>query len=477
VRRPLSFAHRNLVFGRDLGDVWASFRLETRSYAGLPRADKLELLSRLAGVACALEADFQLLRVGRPWSTDAYLRGCLAQADPRHAHPALGDYLEGHRATLAGRPVERPEVFLSVRLGPGSGAPVEEPPLQRWLGELQRVAGLGDPRALSRRRLEALLAEEQRVLGRLADHLDCERAASHELEWLIRRAYCRGVCDPVCDERFAPQALVIEDGDEGLVYRPLEHDLLRLFDCPIELRGRSLRIETEQGDSHQALLCLGALPEEVAFPSRRAELLYAPLEALEFPVDACFHARFVANERALRLVRRRIVDADNVYAEESQGDHGPTANSAYRPQAARELEEYLSAGERPPLLRAQISLGVAARSEAELERRVERLRHEYAPVQLHRPLGDQLRLFCAQLPAQHAGVPDYDDYLTVEQFGAMVPLATHAVGSEAGPYIGHTLSGSRQPVLFDPTEAPRTSRAPATLLAGTLGSGRRSASS
>ena len=54
----------------------------------------------------------------------------------------------------------------------------------------------------------------------------------------------------------------------------------------------------------------------------------------------------------------------------------------------------------------------------------------------------------------------------------MVPTATHAVGAEAGPYIGYTLSGARQPVLFDPTEASRTSRAPATLLSGTLGSGK-----
>ena len=66
----------------------------------------------------------------------------------------------------------------------------------------------------------------------------------------------------------------------------------------------------------------------------------------------------------------------------------------------------------------------------------------------------------------------YEDYLTVEQFGAMVPTATHAVGSEVGPCVGYALAGSRQPVLFDPTEAPRTSRAPATLLSGTLGSGK-----
>ena len=51
--------------------------------------------------------------------------------------------------------------------------------------------------------------------------------------------------------------------------------------------------------------------------------------------------------------------------------------------------------------------------------------------------------------------------------------ATHAVGSAVGTYIGQTLSGSAQPVLLDLTEGSRTSRPPAILCSGTLGSGRR----
>src|SRR5206468_5725990 len=56
--------------------------------------------------------------------------------------------------------------------------------------------------------------------------------------------------------------------------------------------------------------------------------------------------------------------------------------------------------------------------------------------------------------------------------GAMVPTATHAVGARSGLLIGHTFSGSRQPVLFDVTEGSRTSRPPAVLCTGTLGSGK-----
>ncbi|HTU85114.1 MAG TPA: ATP-binding protein [Solirubrobacteraceae bacterium] len=69
-------------------------------------------------------------------------------------------------------------------------------------------------------------------------------------------------------------------------------------------------------------------------------------------------------------------------------------------------------------------------------------------------------------------VADYRQQLTVQQFGALVPTATRAVGSARGPYLGYTPSGSPRPVRFDPTAAPRESRASAVLLVGTLGSGK-----
>ncbi len=69
-------------------------------------------------------------------------------------------------------------------------------------------------------------------------------------------------------------------------------------------------------------------------------------------------------------------------------------------------------------------------------------------------------------------VRDYTQQLTVEQFGAMVPTATRAVGSQRGPYLGYTPRGTRFPVRFDATQAPREDRASAVLLIGTLGSGK-----
>jgi hypothetical protein len=472
MNQPIRFMYGNLVFGETLEEAWAVFRLATHSYAGLTSAGKVELLSLIAGCAYSLEADFSLLRVARPWSVENYAIGVQATADARHLRrEELSAYLDMQRAALARHASHTPDVYLSVRLTQERATAFADVPL---VAALRRLTGMSDPRGLSANRLDDLLNQQEKAHQRILDYLECEPASSDELQWLIRRSFCRSLADPAIDERFRPQALVVEapEGEGGVRYRPLEVDVLRLFESPINVEARALRIESEAGDSHQAFLCLGAVPETVGFPGRQAELLFAPLESVDFPVDAAFSVRHIPNDTGVRLVRRRIVDADNIFDEESQGHHGPTAHSAQRPSTVRELEEYLTSGDHPPLLRGGLSLCVSAPSAELLEARVERLRREYGAVKLHRPLGDQLRLFVSHLPGQLSRTPEYDDYYTVEQFGAMVPVATHAVGAELGPYVGHTITGARRAVLFDPTEASSTSRAPATLLSGTLGSGK-----
>lgn len=470
MRPPLRFATRNLLFPRSLDEAWALYRLETISYEGLTTPDKLALLSTIARFAYAVRADFSIYRVNRAWSAGDYEQRATAMLDPRHGdRDGWAAHLAGHRQTLAGRTVMRPEVYLAIRL-PGRAASAPGTP-RELLDTVRRAVGLDNPVTISEQRLRELAAAEAATFAQLGDHLPCERATSLDLQWLIRRAFHRGLSEPDLDVHHRPQALVITDGDQ-LAYQPLQADLLRLIDCPITIGERDLTVTTDKGESHQALLALGALPSSVAFPGSQAELLFAPLEQLDFPVDAVFNARWIANDRATALVRRKVIDADNIYGEENHADHGPSPEAARRPGAARALEDYLTADSRPPLLHATIGLSVAAGGDEELEARVAAVRGAYGTVHLYRPFGEQHRLFLEHLPAQGTQVSDYADYLLVEQLGAMVPTATHHVGSDTGAYIGHTLSGSRQPVLFDLTEASRTSRPPATLLAGTLGSGK-----
>jgi hypothetical protein len=468
VRPPLSFAWRNVLFGRDAADAWALFRVHTASYAGLSTAAKIERLAALASYAAAAEVDFQILRVSRAASSSQYARTARQMLDPVHGQDArLAALIAEHATAIDGYGAATAEVFLAVRLDAPSGFSGS---LAGVLGDVRRRVGLRDARGISQRRLDEVLDHEATAYGRAGDYLDVERASTAELQWLLRRTALRGVGEPQSDEHWRPQALVLdaEDEDGGRRFRPLEAQLMALLEEPIIVERDRLIV----GEVHQAVLVAGALPETTTFPGRQAELLFAPLEAVGFPVDATFSARWIPNDAALSLVRRRIVDADHAFAEESHGDHGPTARTAVRPDLVRELEDELTATDRPPLLRGQVSFAVGAWSADELEERVRRLRRELAPIALHRPKDIQLPLWLGHLPAQLPRVRRYDDVFLPEQLGAMVPTATHAVGARTGLLIGHTLSGSPQPVLFDATEGSREDDTPAVLCTGTPGRGK-----
>lgn len=470
---PYWYLRGNLVFRRDGGEVWALYRLAGRSYAGLSIRRKLELKDELEGFAYAIETDFQLLRIARPFSADAYLDRALTTLDsrPGHGHPQrFRALLESDRDRLRRREVVRPEAYLAVRIaGERPSGPLA--PLLDLVHRAERALGLRDGALLSQSRLAELDRAETQAYERVYDYLDCERATAKDVEYLVRRAYSRGLGEPRVEERFKPAALTITDPDGEARFEPYTHDLLRLHESRVTIEPRRLRVESELGTSHQALLVAGALPEEVPFPSEAAELLYAPLD-LAFPVDAVFTAEWIANRDATRLSKKRKIDADQIENEEASGVHGPSTEAAERSYQARELEQRLGATDRPPLLRAALTLALGAPRPDQLEDRIEQLRRRFGRVELHRPLGEQHRLFSSALPAQPFALPGYKQHLLPDQFAAMVPTAVFHAGSEVGPCIGHTLGEGAQPIQFDLAEACQQNRPPTVLIAGTLGSGK-----
>jgi hypothetical protein len=474
LRPPHYFFWSNIVL-RTPREAWAVYELEGQSYPGLSEARKIEAGERLEALAYAIGTDFQVLRVARAFDADAYVRRALGTLDGRYGQRELFErHLEEHREEFEQREVLRPEVYLAVRLGrPPAGGGVEglvEGGAAIWSSLAERV-GFEEARGVSRRQLTKLRREEEQVFERALSYLECARVGSRRLTALIRRAYTRGLGEPDVDEGFAPQALTFLDAGGEECFEPYGYDVLRLHESRVTIGRRSLIIDSERGQAHQALLVLGAMPEEAVVPSPAAELMFTPLE-VGFAVDATLSVEFVGNREARRDVAKRKVDADQIALEESTSDHGASFEGAERPLAARELEAVLGGADRPPLLRTAISLAVAAKTEEELEERVERLRDSYGRVQLHRPAGEQHRLFLASLPATAFPLPEYKEHLLPDQLGAMVPHAISHVGSHIGPYIGYTLTGSRSPVQFDLAEACQQNRPPTCLLAGSLGSGK-----
>ena len=484
MRAPIAFVYGNCVFADGLDDGWAAFQVDVSSYAWLSDDGKRARFLALLGALEAIEADTQILRVGRRWELERYAREVGAEGDVPQG-PAVGAtrarararYVAEHGRRLKHIGTARPALFLMVSLRDPErdvasyvSRAAEQHPREWWEG-LKRAFSTRDRRLLSVSELERARVRADQAHARLADFLPVRQARGVELQWLIRRAFCRGLGEPIVDGLHEPRALVFERNGEAML-APLEGDVMRWMDGYVEHQGRALRIESELGTSWQAQLVMGAMPEQTEFPGALAELMFAAPESLPFGIDLSLNARFLPNELALRIARRRIQDADQIMRAESDGEQGVSDLAYERTQEARDLLGHLQASSRPPLLRATLAIAVGAQGEEELEERVELCRRAYGDIRLHRPLGDQLRLFLQHLPAQRTRVEGYDDTLTTEQVAAMMPDATHAAGSRSGFYLGYTLSGSRQPVRFNLREGSDGDGNTTILSVGALGSGK-----
>ena len=485
MRAPLACVYGNCVFATGLDDGWAAFRVEMSSYQWLSEEGKRARFVALLGGLEAIEADVQILRVGRRWELERYVsevEGESGGAESRRAAAQLHQrtrarYLQEHESRLQQIGRARPATFLMVSLRDPErdvasyvSRAAEQHPREWWEG-LRRAFSPRDRRLLKVSELERARVRADQAHARLADFLPVRQARGVELQWLVRRAFCLGLGEPLVDGLHQPRALVFEPNGEAML-APLEGDVMRWMDGYVENRGRTLRVESELGTSWQAQLVVGALPEQTPFPGAGAELMFAPPESLPFGIDLSLNARFLPNELALRIARRRIQDADQIMRAESEGEQGVSDLAYERTQEARDLLTHLQASSRPPLLRATLAIALGAQDEEGLEQRVEMCRRAYGEIRLHRPLGDQLQLFLQHLPAQRTRVAGYDDTMTTEQVAAMMPTATHTAGSRSGFYLGHTLTGSRQPVRFNLREGSDGDRNTTILSVGALGSGK-----
>jgi hypothetical protein len=372
---PITGVRGNLIFGEGAhDDTWAVYRLSGATLPDDPVAALLEL-ARAAG------PELSLLCVPRRWLLERCAIGMEAAADIRHVRrAALEAYLDAQRRHLAGRDPHSSELYLSLRLPPGTT-------------------------------LLTAPAREEALRNRLSGCPGCEPADEAELRGLIHHALCRGLADASrLDPEFEVDGLILSEPTEAA---PSEDaPSLQAHGLKVEVGTRGVRIATERGESHQAFLCAGAVPSAAG----SASPLLAALDSLAFKV-----------ELALAL---------------QSGDEGSAVKLA-------------------------LSFCVAAATDDELERRVAQLRRTLPVARLHRPPGDQLRLFISHLPGKPSPLLACELSLSADELGSLVRPPPTRLGTDAGPYLGYTLDGLRKPVLFDLAAV-----APAVVLAGAARSGK-----
>jgi hypothetical protein len=398
----LRYAHGNVLIGRG-GDSAALYRLAMTAYPFLPNGGKWALQRRLQRLAHVVSADFSLWRVSRAYPADEYVEHTAGLLDDRHQDPAAWRaFLEGHQERLRQLGSHIPEVYLAVSLSgrrpTGLGSSLVRG-VDRVRRRVEDAAGIRAASPISAGELSELSTREQRIYERLNGIIHTRRAQTEELQWLLRRSVCRGIGEPELDRNWQPDALIVAAPGGGVAFEPLAHDLRRCAQAAITEHADHLTIDTDQGRSYQALLAVGALAEAPEFPGWSAEVLFAPLESLPWPVDAVAHFRWLGNRQALAAVRKRIADVEHAWNEQVQGAaHGPSVLAGVDRVLAREYEATLQAGGHPPMLHGFLGLAVGAADEEELERRVAALKEQFGDITLHRPTGVQYQLWLEHLP-------------------------------------------------------------------------------
>src|SRR6476620_749318 len=229
-------------------------------------ADKREWLRRLARLAFAVEADLSLWRVSRAYPAGDYVAQAAGMLDARHQDPgAWHAYLEGHEQRLRAMRAFSPEVCVAVSLRAAKPSSLGSGVLRaadRARRRLESVLGVAAQPPIPAPELEELIGEEERVFRRVSACVPARRATTRELQWLLRRAACRGLGEPALDPHWVPAAMVVQTTDGRPAYEPLKCDLVRHTNAAVLEQERSLVVDAPEGRSHQAMLAVGSLPEE-----------------------------------------------------------------------------------------------------------------------------------------------------------------------------------------------------------------------
>lgn len=233
---PIAFVYGNCVFAQGLDDGWAAFAVQVSSYAWLSEEGKRARFLALIGALEAIDADVQILRVCRRWRLDHYARTLREQNTTLGADGARADayerYVGEHLRRVGDVGTAEAALFLLVSLREPErdvasyvSRAAGQHPRDWWTG-LKRTLAQRDRRILSASELERARVRADQVHARLEDFLPVRAARGVELQWLVRRAYCRGLGEPLVDGLHEPRALVFERNGEA-VLAPLEGDVMR----------------------------------------------------------------------------------------------------------------------------------------------------------------------------------------------------------------------------------------------------------
>lgn len=479
MRPPAVAIIGNLIWSRT-GRVWAIWRVRETPYVWLPTRRKLTAHSAVRSLLAALPGDTLILSVAARIDA-AEVAEAMSSGVDLDTHPGWAEVVEAAWDRLEALESYRRRHYLVVQL------PEHQ---SRWR-ELWRAAsgpvreGFGvAPAPVPVDAIRAALTQAGDLEAQLGT-VRLERPSTGEVRWLYARAARRGLAsEPPLAGWSEPRLGWTRQGGELAVTSP---SLAPLVDAAFKeggfasdegrpLHRRYLRVETTEGVSYQAFSLVADAPQQFSFPGGLSEWL-AVADRLPFPIDWACRIKVVSNQDAKRSATRQQRELAGQYDQYAGEPAGAPESLDDALGAVADEKRALDANPGDPELQVAMIYATWSASLADLERRTKVMAQLYrgAEFHLHRPTGDQERLFAAMLPGSPAPrvCDDYRQHVLPAGLAAGMPFAGVALGDTTGMLLGASSdTGCVRPVLVDPAAGPRHDRDGSWAAFGVPGSGK-----
>lgn len=232
---------------------------------------------------------------------------------------------------------------------------------------------------------------------------------------------------------------------------------------------RHVHCEQENESRYVSFIALAALPDEIYSPG--SELLLNMTSEMDFPIEATFRWKTIANKQATSMVLRKKKDMDDAIGHINQVEQLPI--SLMQQQGLAENLRHEVETNKPPILESYMILCVDGETEDELTTRSEKV-IQYLDSRgfiAARPTGEQRGLFESWLPSTMWQARGYQKKMLPDVAAALtMPGASEILGDPNGVPVGVTRRGGV--VKYNPERGPQVNQNASMVITGTLGSGK-----
>jgi type IV secretory pathway VirB4 component len=232
---------------------------------------------------------------------------------------------------------------------------------------------------------------------------------------------------------------------------------------------RYVLCDQEEDERFVSFISVGSFPDEIYTPG--TEIFHQLSSEFDFPVEASFRWKMIANKQATGLVTRKRKDIKDATSHIGMVDQIPL-DLQQQEQLAEGLEFELKKN-RPPILDSRMIFVVDGEDQEEVNSRTEQVVNFFdrKGFVAARPTGEQRNLFSAWLPSDQYPARGYVKKMLPEVAASIVmPGASEILGDPNGVPVGLTRRGSV--VKINPERGPQINQNASMVITGTLGSGK-----